>query len=248
MSYNILFNKILNFLKTYLLSFIVISFLLMITQYLYSEDEIASEASKDSPKIVHNSEMKNVTLYNFGAHTNNISKYYLPLYADHKARRVGDIVTIIIYESSKASKSSATNTNEKSDANASLSELFGLTGLPLKMGTSNESGYTGSGTTTRSGSMEARISVTIKQILPNGNLLLEGTRQVTVNDDIQEIVLNGIVRPQDIRSDNTVISTYLAEAKIKYTGEGRSSQRPGIITRIIRTPFHWISNIFRKLI
>ena len=172
---------------------------------------------------------------------------YISLYADHKARRMGDIVTIIIAESSKASKSTATSTSKKSGSNGSLSDFFGLASLPLKMGADAESDYSGSGTTTRSGSMNARISASVKEVLPNGNLVLEGTRRVTVNDDIQIITVSGIVRPEDIRSDNTVLSIYMADAQIRYDGKGPMMQKPGILTRILQTPFHWIAGVFRRV-
>ncbi len=95
--------------------------------------------------------------------------------------------------------------------------------------------------------MEATISVTVKQVLPNGSLLLEGTRQVTVNDDAQTITVSGTVRPEDVRADNTVLSMYMADAKITYVGEGPTAQRPGIVTRIVQTPFHWVAGVFRKI-
>lgn len=241
MIYNLAYNRIS---KPSLLRISILIFIL--ARLLCNADEIAPDINIDSQKTSQDADMETATLYNI-SHKSDQNKYYVPIYADQKAREVGDIVTIIICESSKASKSSTTNTSEKSGANGSLSEFFGLTNLPLKMGVEGASGYAGSGTTTRSGSMEARMSATIKQFLPNGNLILEGTRQVTVNDDIQEIILSGIVRPQDISSDNTILSTYLADAKIKYTGKGPAYQQPGIITRIIQTPFHWISSIFRKI-
>lgn len=176
---------------------------------------------------------------------------YTSLYADHKAKRVGDIVTIIVEESSKASKSSATQTMKKSDSNGSLSELFGIGNLPLKMGVGAGSDYSGSGTTTRSGSMDATISVSVKEVLPNGNLLLEGKRNITVNDDIQTITIKGVVRPEDIRWDNTVLSVYIANAEIKYEGVGPTTERSGAITgiaKVLLTPFHWIAGVFRRIL
>jgi len=172
---------------------------------------------------------------------------YVSFYADHRARRVGDIVTIIVTESSKASKSSATETSKASGSNGSLSDLFGLSGLPVKMGVNAGSDYSGSGSTTRSGSMEATISAFVKQVLPNRSLVLEGTRQVTVNDDVQTITVSGIVRPEDVRADNTVLSMYIADARIEYMGEGPTAQRPGIVTRILQTPFHWVAGVFKKI-
>jgi len=167
------------------------------------------------------------------------------LYADHRARHVGDIVTIIVIESSKATKSAATQTSKKSESSGSLSDLFGLGGLPMSMGANAGSGYSGTGSTSRSGSMEAKISAIVMQVLPNGNLVLEGTRQVTVNDDVQTITVTGIVRPKDVGANNSVLSIYLADAQIKYVGDGPTAQRPGIITRILQTPFHWVAGIFR---
>ncbi len=172
---------------------------------------------------------------------------YVSLYADHRARRVGDIVTIIITESSKASKSSATQTSKKSGTKGGLSDFFGLGGMPVKMGVDAGSDYTGSGTTTRSGNMEAKITAFVKQVLPNGTLVLEGTRQVTVNDDIQIITISGVVRPEDVRADNSVLSMHMADAKIEYVGEGPTAQKPGIVTRILQTPFHWVAGIFSKI-
>jgi len=181
--------------------------------------------------------------------TNNPRNNFLAfsLYADHRARHVGDIVTIIVVESSKATKSAATQTSKKSESSGSLSDFFGLGDLPLSMGVDAGSGYTGAGSTSRSGSMEAKISAIVSQVLPNGNLLLEGTRQVTVNEDVQTITVTGIVRPQDIGPDNTILSIYLANAQIKYVGDGPTAQKPGIVTRIIQTPFHWVAGIFRKI-
>ncbi len=176
---------------------------------------------------------------------------FVSLYSDHKARRIGDIVTIIVSESSKASKSDTTQTSKKSGANGSLSELFGLGNLPLKANVEGGSAYSDSGLTTRSGTMDAKISVSVKEVLPNGNLKLEGTRNISVNNDVQTITISGIVRPEDIRPDNTVLSIYLADAQILYKGQGNTSQRPGIVTgaaKILMAPFHFVSNIFRKIL
>jgi len=174
---------------------------------------------------------------------------FVSLYADHRAQRVGDVITIIIEESSKASKTAATQTSKKSETNGSLSDLFGLGRgrLPLKMGVDAGSDYSGSGSTSRSGTMDAKITATVKEILPNGNLVLEGKRNITVNDDIQTISIKGIVRPQDVRSDNTVLSIYLADAEIKYEGQGPIAQKPGIVTKILQTPFHWVAGVFRRI-
>ena len=210
------------------------------------------EAEKDQPPVAGNIGTEQAAVVDAGAFANDIHagdqfSGYISLYSDRKARRVGDIVTIIIVESSKASKSSVTQTSKKSGSDGTLSNLFGLGNLPLSMGVDAGSNYSGSGTTSRNGSMEAKISTSVKQVLPNGNLVLEGTRQVTVNDDVQIITVSGIVQPQSIRSDNSVLSIYMADAQIKYVGEGPTAQKPGIVTRILQTPFHWVAGIFRRI-
>jgi len=119
------------------------------------------------------------------------------------------------------------------------------------MGVDAGSDYSGSGTTTRSGSMDAKISVTVKEIMPNGNLMLEGTRNINVNDDTQMITISGIVRPEDIGPDNTVLSIYMANAEIKYKGQGQSTQKPGLVTgvtNVLLAPFHWVAKIFSKIL
>ena len=178
---------------------------------------------------------------------------YRSLYSDQKAQHVGDIVTIIIAESSKASKSTTTKNSKKTGSDGRLSELLGLAvgDLPLNLGVNGGSDYSGSGTITRSGNMEARLSSVVKEVLPNGNLVLEGTRQVTINNDVQTITISGIVDPKAITQDNTVLSTYVANAQIKYAGEGPTSSDPGFITRyaikILQMPFNLVSGIFRRI-
>lgn len=173
------------------------------------------------------------------------------LYSDRKARQVGDIVTVIITESSKASKSDETHLSKKIGANGSLSELFRIGNLPLKVGVDGSSGYTNSGSTTRSGSVDAKISATVKEVLPNGNLKLEGIRNVIVNNDVQTIAITGIVRPEDISADNTVLSIYMADAEIKYYGKGESTQYPGFVTKtfkILLAPFFFLGKLVGRIL
>ncbi len=227
---------------------LVMLFALIVCHSLSAENESSAPVEPieaDIPPV----EEPSLSVYDFGTpkSPSGIYEGYVSLYSDHKARSVGDIVTIIIAESSKASKSASTNTSKKSGASSSLSDLFGVSGLPLNMGTDAQSDYAGAGSTTRSGSMEAKISATVKEVLPNGDLLLEGTREIVVNDDVQTITVSGVIRPQAINSDNSVLSTYMANARITYVGDGPTAQRPGIITRILQTPFHWIANIFGRI-
>lgn len=234
--------------KICLKCFIFIFFTLIISSLSLANSDETQQSAKSSKNSLESTEEPYTDIYGFSTVPADNSGGYISIYSDHIARRVGDIITIIIDESSKASKTASTKSSKKSEANGSLNDLFGLSKLPLKMGTEAGSDYSGSGTTARSGNMEAKISAFVKRVLPNGNLVLEGSREVTVNDDIQVITICGIARPQDINLDNTILSIYLADAKIKYSGEGIIAQRPGIITKIIQTPFRWIASIFRRLI
>jgi len=157
------------------------------------------------------------------------------LFADHSALNVGDIVTVLIVESSSASKSTLTRTKvEAAHSASSLDKLdfFGMWGLDA------DNRSLGEGSTARRGDLQARVSVTITEVTESGLLMVEGTRSVLVNGEEERITLRGSLRPQDIQPDNTVMSIYLANAAIEYTGEGvlASAESPGFVTRF----FNWL--------
>jgi flagellar L-ring protein FlgH len=165
------------------------------------------------------------------------------LFSDQRAKGIGDIVTVKIVEVSQASESATTDTARKSDLKAGVTNLFNLeshasgpwTNMPnlINAGSSNND-FSGSGATTRTGSLSATITARIMDVLPNGNLAIEGKREIYVNNEKKEILLQGVVRPRDIAFDNSVLSTQVADAKIIYTGIGvlAEKQRPGWATRI----------------
>ncbi len=158
--------------------------------------------------------------------------------ADVKARNVGDIITINIVESAKASKNATTKTSRDSGLQASWSGVFEkLAGTwvgadqSVSFGTSHD----GKGETTRSSFLNAYITAQVVEVMPNNNLLIRGSRQVQVNNENQFIYVEGLVRPEDISSTNIVLSTYIADAKIELSGQGVVSdkQRVGWLTRIL---------------
>jgi len=176
------------------------------------------------------------------------------LFADAKARRVGDIVTINIVENSRATKNSNTSLGRQNSVRADTNALMGYenpNNVPLIGGVFNalnyqphigvdagyNSSFSGSGSTNRTENMNARISARIIQVLPNGNLVLRGTQEILVNNERQYITVQGVVRPHDITTDNTVLSTYIADARIDYTGQGDISrkQREGWLSRFFDT-------------
>jgi len=152
------------------------------------------------------------------------------LFADTKARFAGDLLTIVITEDSQGSKAADTNTKTETEIFASLEQFFGLPQQVAKhqpnldptqlvKGTSSRK-WDGEGTTNRSGKLTARMSATVKAVSPTGNLWVEGDKIVSVNKEDQHIVVQGWVRPEDIDSQNQVLSTRLADARIDYYGIG----------------------------
>jgi flagellar L-ring protein precursor FlgH len=160
------------------------------------------------------------------------------LFADNKARHVGDTLTIIINEN--ASTNSVANTKTSKNENLNYGPGFGplLHNIPT-FGLSGTIGSTASGSTNRTDTLTASIAVTVMQVLPNGNLAIEGKRKVGMNAEIQEITLTGVVRPQDIAFDNTIQSPLVADAQIKYGGRGPvgDKQHDGLIARIFKFLF-----------
>ncbi|MDD5724116.1 MAG: flagellar basal body L-ring protein FlgH [Syntrophales bacterium] len=167
------------------------------------------------------------------------------LFVDTKARYEGDVITVLINESSSGQNSADTKTSKDTSAKAGVASLLGLEQSVLSrnsnMGTqiglegSSASSLKGSGNTSRDGELVARITARVSRVLKNGNLFIEGTRQLTVNAEEQYITISGIVRPEDITSDNLVSSQYIADARILYTGRGviNDKMRPGWGTRIL---------------
>lgn len=164
-------------------------------------------------------------------------QYVNPL-EDRTARKVGDVLTILISETSTASFSANTNA-EKADNNALTNVTRAV--LPIvrylapDLRTGATSSVDGKGQTAQSGRLVARMTAMIRKINPNGTLVIEGSRSVQINKETQVFRLSGIIRRDDIRSDNTVLSESIAEAEIKMDGRGMISQRTrkGILTNIL---------------
>ena len=165
------------------------------------------------------------------------------LVEDFKARAKGDILTVVISETASASKEATTGTSRASAVAAGIPNLMGLetSGISKYMDLSKlvnasaSSKFDGSGSTTRKENLNATISARVIDVLANGNMLIEGRRNVLVNNEDQIIVLTGTVRPRDITPDNLVNSTLIADARIAYSGKGVISdrQQPGWLMGIV---------------
>lgn len=173
------------------------------------------------------------------------------LYADNRARRVGDIILVKVVESSKSKSKADTTADKDSSSSISVGAAFGAksTGLiPMSGGllsgsvgakpmlsTNTLSSLSATGETKRENYVTATIGARVLQVLPGGMLQLQGAREVRVNDETQYMVVSGLVRAQDVGPDNSVESTQLADSKIEYYGKGvlADKQRPGWLTRLL---------------
>lgn len=160
------------------------------------------------------------------------------LFNDLKAQNTGDVVTVRIVESSKGNKNASTKTAKDSSLSTSISAFFGMSPDKLSqggVGAETSEKHDGTGSTSRSSELTAVLTAKVIDVLPNGNLVIDGRREVIVNNETQLISISGIVRPEDIGPNNTVLSTYIADAKITYTGEGviGDKQRVGWFVKIM---------------
>lgn len=159
----------------------------------------------------------------------------LTLFEDAKARRVGDIITVLLQEATTAEKSANTDLARTSSADASFGSTGNLGGIDGDRDFTLEGGNTfqGQGDADQSNRLEGAITVTVSRVLSNGNLIVQGEKWITINQGEEYIRLRGIVRPADISQTNTVLSTQVADARISYSGRGAiaDSNMPNILTR-----------------
>ena len=147
------------------------------------------------------------------------------LFADYKARRVGDILTVLLDEETNAQNS--TNTSTSRDTNMTLLDPT-ILGRPvtrdgnpiLNTDVQSSRSFDGQGQASQSNLLEGSITVTVSAVLPNGNLVVQGEKWIRINRGEEYIQLRGIVRPVDISADNTVLSTQVADAELAYGGNG----------------------------
>lgn len=183
------------------------------------------------------------------------------LFADHRARGVNDLVTILIAEQSASSRSATTKTSQDTSRTAGVnqfptvfdplakrfvtpltSKVTGNSQSPsefarerFNLDMNSSASHEGKGNVDRSDKVTGQIAARVVRVLDNGTLLIEGRRAVIVNNDTHIITISGIVRPQDITAANTILSSQIADAEIEMVGRGvtAESQNPGLFYRIL---------------
>jgi flagellar L-ring protein FlgH len=144
----------------------------------------------------------------------------MELFADPRAHRTGDILTIVLVENTQAVKKANTSTSKTNKDTIGAPSLLGHTFNKASVGIDSDHSFDGGGSSSQSNQLTGNITVTVAQRLGNGNLLVRGEKWLTINQGQELIRIAGIVRPQDIAPDNTVPSTRVADARIGYTGRG----------------------------
>jgi flagellar L-ring protein precursor FlgH len=166
-----------------------------------------------------------------------------PMFADKRGTSVGDILTIVVQENTTANKNNETKTERQSSLSAAITAFLypaGASGLLTKSGQlpamayNSDHKHDGTGAINNSESIVAHVAVRITDVLPNGNLVVEGKRETSFSGEHQTIVLRGVVRSDDVAADNTVLSYNVADATIQIIGKGTvtDSQNKGWFNRI----------------
>jgi len=168
----------------------------------------------------------------------------MELFADLKARRVGDVLTITLNELTAASKNAITKTAKTTSAITTGPTLFGRTittgGVPIMNTTLNGAdSFDGEGQSSQSNSLAGSLTVTVIAVEANGNLVVQGDKNLKLNQGDEIVRISGVVRPADIATNNTVTSDKLADARISYSGKGvvNSSNQMGWLARFFNSPF-----------
>jgi flagellar L-ring protein precursor FlgH len=165
---------------------------------------------------------------------------------DRRARAINDVVTIRVIESIEGTGTADAALAKDSSASAAVPKLFGLeTKLPGIVDPASlasakaKTDFRGSGTTTRAGELNALMSARVSEVRPNGDLVVEGVREIEINGDRQIVVLSGVVRQQDIDATNVVLSTSIGQLRIRYFGRGlmRDNLKPGWLVRVLNKVF-----------
>ena len=168
----------------------------------------------------------------------------MELFADLKARRVGDILTIKLNESTAASKNAETKTSKATGVANTGPTIFGKTitaqGVPIfNTSMTGSDTFDGAGAVTQSNSLAGHLTVTVTDVQANGNLVVQGDKTLKLNQGEEFVHIAGVIRPADIASDNTVTSDKIADAHISYSGKGvvNSTNRVGWLARFFNSPF-----------
>ncbi len=182
--------------------------------------------------------------------SNSLWRDTASLYEDVKARRLNDLITINVVENISGSGTADTAASRKSSSDASVNSILGIptnlnlanlwgkgNGFASTVNGSLDNQFKGSGATTRAGNLIGTITAKVVEVMPNGILAIESRKDITINNERQILILRGMVRPEDIAVDNSVVSSRVADAEVYFVGDGviQSKQDTGWLAKILDT-------------
>ena len=161
------------------------------------------------------------------------------LFRDFRAHDVNDVVTIRVVETTQAVASADQKNSRATDVSAGINNLFGaekkIKELPTMTSGKAAGKFEGTGSTTRATTLQTTLSARVTDVLPNGYLVVEGVREIRLNNEVQNVYLTGVVRPEDISRDNVVASSAVAQMTVRVQGRGAVSQpiKPGLLYKLL---------------
>jgi flagellar L-ring protein precursor FlgH len=162
----------------------------------------------------------------------------MALFEDIKARRIGDILTVLLIENTSGTKSSDTNLNQSTGIGVGVPSIGGNTYPDVSASLNSNNTFTGESGSSQSNSLNGSIAVTVVDVLPGGNLLVQGEKWIQINQGEEYIRLHGIIRQRDVAPNNTILSTQVADARIEYSGTGSTGHANvlGWVAKLIFSP------------
>lgn len=155
------------------------------------------------------------------------------LYEDIKANRIGDILTVVLVEQTSGQNSADNSVNQSTEMNVQTPTFGGSSRANMQIDLGSENSFSGQSGSSQSNSLSGSITVTVHAVLPNGNLVVEGEKWIRINQANEFVRLKGVVRQVDIDTNNTLLSTQVADARISYGGTGTSGNNPGWAAKIL---------------
>jgi flagellar L-ring protein precursor FlgH len=158
------------------------------------------------------------------------------LFRDIRAHNVNDIVSIVVVENSTASNTANTATQKKGDVSAATPGFLGIKTPQNPLALNSALDFSGQGSTTRTGQLNASLAARVVQVLPNGDMVIEGLKQVTINKEHQLLSVRGTIRQYDISPGNVVLSTAIANMEVNFDGKGiiSDANKPALLSRIFK--------------
>lgn len=188
-----------------------------------------------APEIQAPPKMLNGSIYQSG--------HDVRLYEDRITRRVGDLITVIFEERTQAAKDASTNISKDQDISIGVPVILGealeIGGRPLSASASAGRQFQGAGEADQNNLFQGVLTSQVVAVQPNGNMVIQGQKKITLNRGDEYITLTGVVRREDVRADNTISSTRIANAQIAYTGSGAMADA---------NTMGWLSRVFYSVI